>query len=224
MIGVFDSGVGGMCAYYELRRLLPRQDIIYLADRKNAPYGTKSKDELIALVKNDIIRLRDMGAERILIACCTASCIYSLLDEGERQICLPIIKPAAVIASKYRRVLVIATERTVSLGAFGGEISALSNTKVKEIAAQELVSLVEEGNRDGKINEKCVTIMQKIKKTAEDFSADALILGCTHFSHLENEFKRLMPEVKIISPAREGARALAKDIKEKYESGRTIYT
>ena len=153
MIGVFDSGVGGLCAYYELRRLLPRQDIIYLADRKNAP------------------------------------CIYSLLDEGERQICLPIIKPAAVIASKYRRVLVIATERTVSLGAFGGEISALSDTKVKEIAAQELVSLVEEGNRDGKINEKCVTIMQKIKKMAEDFSADALILGCTHFSHLENEFK-----------------------------------
>ena len=81
MIGVFDSGVGGYCAFRELRRLLPREDMVYLADRKNAPYGTKSEDEIIAFTKANIKRLREIGARKILIACCTASSVYNSLDE-----------------------------------------------------------------------------------------------------------------------------------------------
>lgn len=224
MIGVFDSGVGGLCAYYQLRRLLPRQDIVYLADRKNAPYGTKSRDELIALTKNDIKRLSDMGAQRILIACCTASSVYPFLDKEERDICLPIITPAAILASEFQRVLVIATEGTVNCSAFSKEISKFSHTEVLENPEQELVSLVESGNRDGHIDEKCSHSMDKIKILANKFEAQALILGCTHFSHLENEFKRLLPNMAIISPAREGAIALAEQIKNKNENGRTVYT
>lgn len=224
MIGVFDSGVGGLCAYRELRRLLPRQDIIYLADRKNAPYGTKSKDELIALTKNDIKRLREMGAEKILIACCTASTVYPYLDEGEKEISLPIITPAALAASKCDRAMVIATNHTVASHAFGKAIHALSGTQVKEIACQELVSLVEGGCRDGIINQKCREVLEKIRRDALKFGADALVLGCTHFSHLEGKFKRLLPHVRIISPASEGARTMAEQIKRKTENGRTVYT
>ena len=224
VIGVFDSGVGGLCAYYELRRLLPRQDIIYLADRGNAPYGTKSKDELISLTKKDIKRLSDMGAERILIACCTASSVYPFLTRGEKEICLPIITPAAILASKYQKVLVIATEGTVKLASFSRTIGNFSDTEVLESPRQELVSLVETGNRDGHIDEKCAHCLNEIRILAESFGAQALILGCTHFSHLENEFKRLLPNLQIISPAREGAIALAKQIKKKNENGRTVYT
>jgi glutamate racemase len=224
VIGVFDSGVGGLCAYRELRRLLPRQDIIYLADRKNAPYGTKSKDELIALTKNDIKRLREMGAKKILIACCTASTVYPYLDEGEREISLPIITPAALVASKYGRVMVIATNHTVASHAFGNAIRSVSGTQVKEFACQELVSLIEGGCRDGRLNEECRGRIEKIREDALEFGAEALVLGCTHFSHLEGEFKKLLPHAKIISPASEGARAMAEKIKEKTENGRTVYT
>ena len=73
MLGVFDSGVGGLAALRELRRLLPFEDMIYLADKENAPYGTKTEDELVALVREDVKRLRELGAEKILMACCTAS-------------------------------------------------------------------------------------------------------------------------------------------------------
>lgn len=224
MIGVFDSGVGGLCAYRELRRLLPRQDIIYLADRKNAPYGTKSKDELIALTKNDIKRLRDMGADKILIACCTASTVYPYLDGWEREISLPIITPAALVASKYRRVTVIATNHTVASHAFGNAICRLAHTEVREIACQELVAMVEGGCREGRISKACRGYIEKIRKDALDFGADALVLGCTHFSHLESEFTRLLPRVRIISPATEGAVAMAEQMKKKTENGRTVYT
>ncbi len=223
MIGVFDSGVGGLCAYRELRRLLPRQDIIYLADRKNAPYGTKSKDELVALTKNDIKRLREMGADKILIACCTASTVYPYLDEWEKEISLPIITPAALAASKYGKAAVIATNHTVASHAFKDAIRALSGTQVKEIACQELVSMVEGGCRDGSISDRCRELITRIRDIALDFGAEALIMGCTHFSHLEGEFKRLLPGVNIISPASEGARTMAKQIKRKTENGKTVY-
>ena len=118
MIGIFDSGVGGLNAYYELKRLLPDEDFIYLSDRKNAPYGTKSEDEIIALTRADIKRLKNAGARKILIACCTASSIHHKLDDEERQISLPIITPAAEIAAKSaKRILVIATEHTAKSSA-----------------------------------------------------------------------------------------------------------
>lgn len=225
MIGIFDSGVGGFCAYQEARRLLPRENILYLADRKNAPYGTKSEDEIIALTRADIKRLKNAGARKILIACCTASSIHHKLDDEERQISLPIITPAAEIAAKNaKRILVIATEHTAKSSAFKREIAKFSDSEVFEIAAQRLVSLVEGGCRDGRINEECRRQTLAIRERARDLNADCLILGCTHFSHLEREFSRLMPKIKIISPAKVGARALVRSLSgEKIEQGRIIY-
>ena len=76
MIGIFDSGAGGITVARELRRLVPLSDLCFFADRKNAPYGTKSEKELIPLVKRDAEILYDMGAERIIMACCTASTVH----------------------------------------------------------------------------------------------------------------------------------------------------
>ena len=223
MIGVFDSGVGGYCAFRELRRLLPREDMVYLADRKNAPYGTKSEDEIIAFTKANIKRLKDIGARKILIACCTASSVYGFLDEEEREISLPIITPAAEKAAEGRKIMVIATERTVKSGVFGREIGRFSDSTVTEIPAQRLVGLVESGCRDGRINPECDAELDRIAGLVKESKADRLVLGCTHFSHLESELQRRCG-VKTVSPAREGALALVKMIKNhRSESGRTIY-
>lgn len=224
MIGVFDSGVGGICAFREIRRLLPREDIVYLADRKNAPYGTKTTEEIIALTKADIKRLRAVGAEKILIACCTASSIYDSLSDEERAVSLPIIRPAAEKAARVgKRIAVIATERTALSGAFAREIKAFSDAPVFEFAEQKLVALVEGGCRDGRVSAECNAELERIAKRVKEIGADTLILGCTHFSHLERELAARCG-VRTVSPAREGALALVKMIKTfRRESGRTIY-
>ena len=201
MIGVLDSGRGGLVAYKELRRLMPRVDITYLADRKNAPYGNKSPGEILRLTECGIRRLSDTGCEIILIACCTASSLHNLLPEELRNISIPIITPTARLCRDSRSVLVIATEHTVRSGAFSKEIKHFSDASVREIPIQPLVNLIEWG-RDTK------GAVDEITKMCE--GCDTLILGCTHFSHLYDEFRARLPEVKILSPAHIGAREITR--------------
>lgn len=225
MIGVFDSGVGGICAFRRVRELMPREDMIYLADRKNAPYGTKSEDEIRALTERNIKLLSALGAEVVLIACCTASSLHHTLCREAREISIPIIAPAAAIAAKVgKKIAVIATHHTATSGAFGREIRRLSEAAVVyEMSEQPLVALVEGGNRDGRLTEECREYLRGLRDRVSATGADTLILGCTHFSHLEKEIGRLLPNVKIISPARVGAEELFKKINAHRESGRTIY-
>lgn len=224
MIGVFDSGVGGFCAYARLRRLLPFEDIVYVADRKNAPYGTKTKEEILSFTKNNIRALKNLGARAVLIACCSASSVYPLLSEEEKRISFEIITPAATIASKTgARIGVIATRHTVKQRAFTREIQKRSDSPVTEWAEQELVRLVEDGNRDGRISVDCRAYLTDMTERLGTEGIDTLILGCTHFSHLKGEIGRLMPEVKIISPADVGAEELVKKIKHRRENGRVTY-
>lgn len=224
MIGVFDSGVGGISAYRHLRRYMPERDIVYLADSKNAPYGTKTEDEILKFTKNNIRILSNLGCEAILIACCSASTVYNRLNEKEREIALPIISPSARLAAESgRRITVIATRHTASSGAFGREIGRFSDARVCEMAEQGLVALVESGNRDGKVRENCKTYLTAMTERIKESDADTLILGCTHFSHLEGEIRRLLPDVRIINPARVGAEEMIKKIKKCRENGRSIY-
>ena len=234
MIGIFDSGVGGLVSFGEIRRLLPRADIIYLADRKNAPYGTKREEVLKGLVRADVQKLKRLGAEDILIACCTACTVYPLLGEDKKG-ALSIIQPTADYISRLfkgskenARILVIATERTVDSKAFSRAINQLlPSATVDEFATQELVYLVESGARDGKLGKRSEEYADTLCERLSSFSPDCLVLGCTHFSHLEQEIKKRIPEAKILSPAKIGAVAFAESIiksgKEKLGSGRSIY-
>ena len=225
MIGIFDSGVGGFCAYRQVREMLPRENILYLADRINSPYGTKSKDEILRFTKNNIKRLRALGADRILIACCTASSMYQMLSHSEREIAMPIITPAARLAAEGgKRIAVIATRHTARTEVFSREIGRYGNHDVVEMAEQELVSMVEDGNRDGMITPECSEYLAAMADRIRRTEADTLVLGCTHFSHLEGEIGRLLPKIRIISPAREGAKELVKKINpRRREGGRVTY-
>ena len=224
MIGVFDSGLGGLCSLSELQKRMPREDKIYLADRKNLPYGTKSEKELLPLVGRDISRLRDYGCRKILIACCTASTLYPLLSEEDRKICIPIIFPAAIAAAGGKKTTVIATERTVKSRAFSRAISELSDSSVTEIPAGELVLLAESGEADGCLTKRGEETLSSVAKRVLFSEADTLILGYTHFSHFEGSLSELLPGVKIVSAAREGAVALVERAGCLFERGRVAYT
>ncbi len=225
MLGIFDSGVGGMLSFSEVRRALSRENIVYLADRKNAPYGTKTKEELISLVSRDIKRLRAYGCNKILIACCTASTVYPHLSSAERKISMPIILPVARAAASGKRISVIATRHTVAVSAFSHAISEISpDSEVFEAETGELVTLTEDGGRDGALTDKQMATVKNITEKIKANNPDTLILGCTHFCHLEKTFGELLPKVKIVSSAREGAMSLINTARQKSENGKICYT
>ncbi len=227
MIGIFDSGVGGLTALAEVRRLMPEADILYLADRENAPYGTKSEEDILDCTKRCIARLRAEGADKILIACCTASTLYPRLDPEEQMISVPIILPAARAAiktTKKGRIGVIATRATVRSRAFSRAISAEGfGCKVAECEAQALVGMIEAGARSGiPLSDGDSAALLRILLPIRSFGADTLVLGCTHFPHLSEHISELLPETTLVNPSREGALEIAKSA-DAAGSGRTVY-
>ncbi len=226
MIGVFDSGAGGLTAIAEMRKINPSLDVCFLADYENAPYGTKSERELVRLVRGDVSRLLSAGAENILMACCTASTVHRYLPEGIRKITLPIISPAAKEAArvtKLGRIGVIATAATVRSGSFSKELFRYGSVKdVFELPTQELVSLVERGATDKHIDRYERELLYNILKPLKSFGIDTLILGCTHFSHLEREIGACLPRVKIVNASKIGAVEIIKR-NLGYGKGKTVY-
>ena len=225
MTGIFDSGVGGLAALAELRRLKPNADICFLADRKNAPYGTKSRAQLCDLVKRDIESLLARGCSDILIACCTASTVYSELAVEYKRICVPIITPTCRAVARLtvnRRIGVIATEATVASGAFEKEIKKLSpRAEVVSVAAQSLVRIIEDGEHDANLTELGRRRIQNVLLPIADAGCDVLILGCTHFTHIRRTAEDIL-KIKTLSPALIGARLISHRT-DNVGEGKTLY-
>lgn len=224
MIGVFDSGLGGLFALDELRRLNPTLDTVYLADRKNAPYGNKSQDELVALVKADIERLILAGCDKVLMACCTASTVYDLLPEEYRAAAVPIIEPtakAALLKSKSKKIGILSTEATERSGAFVREIKKYEPLALTVSAhAPELVTLAERGERDESLSDRGLLTVRKSVSEFLKADIDTLILGCTHFAYFEKKIKDIL-RVEVVNSARIGALAMQKFVSD--GSGACVY-
>lgn len=226
MIGVFDSGAGGIAALLEIRRRNPFVDICFFADYENAPYGTKKRGELINLVTRDILKLKAAGAEKILMACCTASTIHKYLPENLRDAAIPIINATAreaAMATKNGRVGVIGTNATVSSGAFKNALSDHREIKyIRQLATQQLVGAVESGICDGNITPKQREALFRALLPLRERDIDTLILGCTHFARLEREISGVLPGVAIINSSREGAKEILKYCTPQ-GCGKTVY-
>lgn len=225
MIGIFDSGAGGEHTLSILRALAPSADICLLADRENAPYGTKDEQTLVRLVQEDVRRLCAAGADEILIGCCTASTVHSLLTAEQRRITHPIIEPTAKAACKISsgRVGVIATQATVRSHAFLRAIRAIDkNTDVHELAVQELVSMIESGLTDEHHTSGDEEILRELMLPLINADVDTLILGCTHFPLVSGIISRIFGNARIVSAAYEGVYALTRAASLKGK-GQTIY-
>ena len=213
MIGVLDSGVGGENTVRELFGIASA-DVVLMKDTKNAPYGTKGADELAKITNDNIEHLLSLGAERVLIACCTASTVWDMLGERAREYSIPIIRPtaeAARAATHTGRIAAVATAGTVARRAFSRALPGLS---VTELAAGELVGAVEGGMRDGSVGEEDEKFLRRVLDPLSHAGADTLILGCTHFPSLGESIGRIVREYgirNIISSARCGAEALVRE-------------
>lgn len=194
MLGVFDSGLGGLTVLKEFLRLLPQYDYLYLGDNARAPYGDKDQETIYRYTKEAVNYLFDHGCSLVILACNTASAdsLRKLqADYPERKILGVLIPLAeAAVATNAERVGVIATVSTIQSSSYRREIQKLSpQTDVIQLATPLLVPLIENGQ------ERTVSARRIIKKyilKLKSYNIQTVILGCTHYSFVANTIKRYL--------------------------------
>ncbi|MBQ0125945.1 MAG: glutamate racemase [Clostridiales bacterium] len=210
-IGVFDSGLGGLCALKELRRILPRENIIYFGDTGRVPYGSKSDETICRYANEDVDFLSSYGVKAILAACGTVSSVaLDKIKSGRDTLILGVCDDAvnaALRATKNGIVGVIGTAATVRSRLFEKKLTEKQNVKVISKACPLFVSLVECGfsSSDAITKKACADYLCEIKSSG----ADTLILGCTHFPIISDAIAEYLPGVTLVNPAREAARSIA---------------
>lgn len=191
-IGIFDSGLGGLTIYSEILKLLPHENIIYLADSKNAPYGGKSKDEIIRISVKNTEFLLEQGCKLIVVACNTAStnAVKYLREHYEVPIIRvqPAIKPAA-LNSKTKVVGMLATKGTLeSELLFETAQRFAQGVKVVEQVGEGLVSLIETGKMR---SPEMTRLLRKYVEPMLEQNIDQLVLGCTHYPFLTDQIQEI---------------------------------
>lgn len=216
MIGIFDSGVGGLTVIKELKKQLPGLSFIYLGDNARTPYGTRSQQIVQKYSQEDVDFLIEKGAKEIIIACNTASAFAGEYLRSKYDLPIfEVITPAAVAAIKVTkgRIGVIGTRGTINSQAHEKVILNLNrDVKVFGQACPLFVPLVEENHvsrRETKMIVRGYLSPLKVK------SIDTLILGCTHYPLLCRVIQdKIGRKIKLINPAEAVVAALSEHVKD----------
>ncbi|MFD2564118.1 glutamate racemase [Aquimarina rubra] len=193
-IGIFDSGVGGTSIWNEIARVMPNENTIYLADSKYAPYGKRSKDEIIALSIKNTKKLLELNCKIIVVACNTATtnAIKVLREQFDIPFIgiEPAIKPAA-LNTKTQKVGVLATKGTLSSELFAKTSDQYANNiEVIEVIGTGLVELIEEGKiQTPEMGMLLDSYIQPLIKKG----IDHLVLGCSHYPYLIPVLRKMLP-------------------------------
>lgn len=194
MIGVFDSGYGGLTIFKYIEEKLPQYDYIYLGDNARAPYGDRSQEIIYEYTKQAIDYLFAQGCDLIILACNTASSMALRKIQQEylpkhypTKRVLGVIRPLAEAVgelAKNRVVAVMGTNSTIQSGAYINEFAEIDpNIKVIQQACPLLVPLIEESREDRP--ETKIVLTEYIRPLKQQ-SPDAVVLGCTHYGFLED--------------------------------------
>ena len=209
-IGLFDSGIGGTSIWKEVHQLLPHENTIYLADSKNAPYGKKTKEEIVDLCFKNVDFLLEHNCKIIVVACNTAT--TNAIKEMRQKYDVPLIgiepaiKPAAHL-SETQTIGILATKGTLNSELFNRQVESYSNIKIMEQVGHGLVELIEEGKTD---SEEMRNLLKIYLRPMIAANIDYLVLGCSHYPYLIPEIKKIIPpHIKII----DSGEAVAKQTK-----------
>ncbi|HEY1195233.1 glutamate racemase [Flavobacterium sp.] len=206
-IGVFDSGIGGTSIWSAIHDLLPNEKTIYLADSKNAPYGQKTKDEIVALSKKNVEFLLENNCKLIVVACNTATTNAIRELRADYDIPFvgiePAIKPAAN-NSQTQVIGILATKGTLNSELFNKTAEMFQNTKIVEQVGYGLVQLIEDGNL---YSPEMTQLLESYLKPMIEANIDYLVLGCSHYPYLIPQIKKILPDhIKIIDSGEAVAR------------------
>ena len=222
MIGIFDSGVGGLSVFREIRRLLPEESYIYFSDNAHCPYGEKTREYITDRAREITDFLLSKGADIIVVACntATAAAITTLRNEYEVPFIgmEPAVKPAAA-RSKSGTVGVLATAGTLKAekylttrGKYAEEV------RFVEHVGEGFVELVERGILHG---EEAESVVAQSLIPLLDANADTIVLGCTHYPFLTETIAMVAAkhcpgrDISIIDPAPAVARHLLEVMQNK---------
>ncbi|WP_372945285.1 glutamate racemase [Muriicola sp.] len=228
-IGIFDSGVGGISIWKEIRSKLPSEDTLYLADSRNAPYGEKAPGQILDLSIKNTEWLLDKGCKLIVVACNTAT--TNAIDHLRAHYPVPFIgiepaiKPAA-LGSTSGKVGVLATKGTLSSALFHSTSrNHASHIEILEQEGRGLVELIEQGKAHSEDTRK---LIRQYVQPMVAAGIDHLVLGCTHYPHLIPVLKEELPEgIRIIDCGEAVARQTFRILEEhnllSSEKDRTIH-
>ena len=203
-IGIFDSGVGGLTVFKEIRKRFPFEDIIYFGDTARVPYGPKSRNTVIEYSIQNARFLIQQGAKIIVVACNTSSA--TALTQLQKLLPIPVlgvIEPGALSAvktSNNKRIGIIGTEGTIRSQAYSSAISKLDEScSVFSKPCPLFVSLVEEGWEDHEVTQ--LTIKEYLTSLLQK-DIDTLVLGCTHYPILKTAIQQFVGnEITLVDSA-----------------------
>ena len=217
MIGLFDSGHGGLTIYNALVERFSEKHFIYLGDHANAPYGNQDSSQIIELTRKGVESLFLKGCKLVLLACNTATAVaartlqQNWLPQSEWQdhnilgIIAPTVEaatqtPWAVTTPQYPQkynddmIIIFATQRTVTSDVYPEEIKKrCPKVEVIQQACPKLVSAIETGAPQSDLEQLISQYVKEAMELAEGRIPHRVILGCTHYPLAEDIFKKLMP-------------------------------
>ncbi len=210
-IGVFDSGMGGLTCYKELRSLMPNENIIYFGDTARLPYGSRSREAIMEYAMQDIAFMKKHDVKMIIAACGTVSSVVGM-DKKDADgipftgVLLPTVQTACA-KTRNGKIGVIGTAATIRSGAYAKAIRTIKpSLTVVGAACPLFVPLVENGFAD-RNNKVAQLVAEQYLEPLKREGVDTLILGCTHYPILQDVIADYMGEnVELISSGREAAK------------------
>jgi glutamate racemase len=219
-IGVFDSGVGGLSVLREIRRELPHEDVVYVADSGNAPYGDQPKEFIERRAAAILDFFIGQQAKAVVVACNTATGMA--VDALRSRFSLPIVaiepavKPAAA-STKSGVVGVLATTQTLASERFSKLRDKYGNGV--DVIAQPCPGLAEQVEKGDLSSQATRSLVEKYVRPMLDKGADTIVLGCTHYPFLSDVIRAVAgPHVTLIDPAV----AVARELRRRLESAHLL--
>jgi len=211
-IGVFDSGIGGISALEAMMRILPGEVFIYYSDVAHAPYGTRSTEEVIALVRDVTEKLLAQNIKALVIACNTAT--GAAAATLRKELTIPVIgmEPALKPAAEHRKngsILVMATPLTLKQDKFIRLMEKYGDGAVK-VPCPGLMELVEQDDREGEER-----YLRQLLARYDLARVDAIVLGCTHYVFLKDMIREIVPPHILITEGSEGTARQLKRVLER---------
>ncbi len=237
MIGVFDSGVGGITLLHKLTQLMPHEDFIYFADTRNVPYSYKTPEQIRGFVESAVVFLHGKGCKIIVLACNTATNVAVEYLRARYDFPIVAIQPAVKVAADHsedtKRILTCATPVTLKAERYQKLVKSLEiESRLDNLPLPKLVEFAEQGTFEGTaVEEYLRNEIGKLNTANHHF----IVLGCTHFTFYAHLIESLFPNLKAIDgnegTARQVKRILEKEGKLKltgsgridfYESGEKL--
>ena len=217
-IGVFDSGVGGLTVLHECLVTLPHEDFVYLGDGARLPYGPRPLEEIRRFAAEIAGYLEALGVKLVVAACNSATA--AALPDLQRELEVPVVgvlapeAHAAVLATRNRRIGLLATEATVASRRYEELVHALdAGAELLSVACPRLVPLIEGKDPFG---DETIAAVRAYAAPLLEAGVDTVVLGCTHYPLIRPIFQRVFGRgVTLVFSAEEVAREVAETLARK---------